>query len=249
MQRRARIKHGGEPHHIIQRGNNRSACFFSEEDYRFYLESVAAVAARYHCVIHAYMLMTNHVHLLATSQNSEGLPLMMRYLGSRYVRYVNSVYQRSGTLWGGRYKSSVIDSERYLLTCCRYIEFNPVRAGIVATPADYPWSSYGTHANGRPDDLLREHSCYLDLGKDNRTRQEAYRALFNDRLDSESLATIRAAVNSGLVLDGERFKDQIEAVLSRSVRAGKPGRPNGRRTPSSNRESARYPKAGISFPS
>lgn len=138
MPRRARIKHGGESHHIIQRGNNRSACFFSAEDYRFYLESVAAGAARYHCAIHAYVLMTNHVHLLATPRESEGLSLMMRYLGSRYVRYVNSVYKRSGTLWGGRYKSSVIDSERSLLSCCRYIEFNPVRAGILAAPSDYP---------------------------------------------------------------------------------------------------------------
>ena len=225
MPRRARIKHGGEPHHIIQRGNNRSACFFSDEDYRFYLESVAAGAARYYCAIHAYVLMTNHVHLLATPQDGEGLSLMMRYLCSRYVRYVNAVYQRSGTLWEGRYKSSIIDSERYLLTCCRYIECNPVRAGIVAAPSDYPWSSYGAHACGRPDDLLCEHPCYLELGKDNRAQQKAYRALFNDHLDSESLTTIRRAVNSGLVLGGERFKDEIEAALSRSVRSGKPGRP------------------------
>lgn len=173
--------------------------------------------------------MTNHVHLLATPQDGEGLSLMMRYLGSRYVRYVNSVYQRSGTLWEGRYKSSVIDSERYLLTCCRYIEFNPVRAGIVAAPSDYPWSSYGAHAYGRPDDLLREPPCYLDLGKDDRARQEAYRTLCNDHLDSESLITIRGAVNSGLVLGGERFKGEIEAALSRSVRAGKAGRPKKRR--------------------
>ena len=119
----------------------------------------------------------------------------------------------TGTLWEGRYKSSIIDSERYLMTCCRYIECNPVRAGIVAASSDYPWSSYGAHACGRPDDLLCEPPCYLELGKDNRARQKAYRVLFNDHLDSESLTTIRRAVNSGLVLGGERFKDEIEAAL------------------------------------
>lgn len=142
MPRQARIRHGGAPQHIIQRGNNLSACFFSEDDYRFYLESIAAGAARYHCAIYAYVPMTNHVHLLATPGDNEGLSLMMRYLGSRYVCYINTVYRRSGTLWEGRYKPCVIDSERYLLTCFRYIEFNPVRAGMVAVPSDYPWSSY-----------------------------------------------------------------------------------------------------------
>lgn len=225
MPRQARLSHGGEPHHIIQRGNNRSACFFSDEDCRFYLESVNAGAARYHCAIHAYVLMTNHVHLLLTPEDSEGLSRMMRYLGSRYVRYVNAVHQRSGTLWEGRYKSSVIDSENYLLTCCRYIELNPVRAGIVTAPSDYPWSSYGAHAHGCADEVIQYHPSYLDLGKDNRARQEAYRALCSENLDSKSLTIIRSAVNSGLILGGERFKDQIEAVLKRSVRAGKPGRP------------------------
>ena len=228
MPRRARIKHGGVPHHVIQRGNNRSACFFSEEDHGFYLESLSEGAVRYGCAIHAYVLMTNHVHLLTTPIDGEGLSLLMRYLGSRYVQYVNYVYKRSGTLWEGRFKSSVIDSERYLLTCCRYIELNPVRAGMVAAPSDYKWSSYGAHACGRPDDLLQDHPCYLDLGKDEQTRQEAYRALFQHDVDAESLVTIREAVNSGLALGGERFKDQIEAVLARSVRAGKPGRPRKR---------------------
>ena len=228
MPRQARIMHGGVPHHIIQRGNNRSACFFSEEDRGFYLESLSEGASRYGCAIHAYVLMTNHVHLLVTPIDGEGLSRMMRYLGSRYVQYVNYVYKRSGTLWEGRFKSSLVDSDHYLLTCSRYIEMNPVRAGLVAAPSDYKWSSYGAHACGRVDDLLQDHPTYLGLGKDGRERQEAYRSLFQHDVDDESLQSIRKAVNSGKVFGGERFKDQIEAVLAKSVRAGKPGRPRKR---------------------
>lgn len=225
MPRRARIRFPGIPLHIIQRGNNRAACFFADEDYRYYLQSLSEGAHRYGCAIHAYVLMTNHVHLLATPEDDEGLSHMMRYLGSRYVQYVNYVYRRSGTLWEGRFKSSLIDSDRYLLTCYRYIELNPVRAGMVAAPADYKWSSHGAHALGRPDDLLRDHSCYLALGVNSEARQGAYRELFQRQVDDVSLKAIRESVNSGLALGGEQFKDQVEAALARSVRAGKPGRP------------------------
>jgi putative transposase len=225
MPRRARIKCGGIPHHIIQRGNNRSACFFADEDYRLYLENLTEGAGRYECNVHAYVLMTNHVHLLATPKDDAGLSRMMRYLGSRYVQYVNYVYRRSGTLWEGRFKSSLIDSDRYLLTCYRYIELNPVRAGMVVAPIDYKWSSYGAHAFGRLDDLLQDHACYLALGENGEARQEAYRELFRHHVDEVSLKAIRESVNSGFALGDERFKDQVEAVLARSVRAGKPGRP------------------------
>ena len=181
MPRRARIKCGGIPHHIIQRGNNRTACFFADDDYRCYLQSLSEGAHRYGCAIHAYVLMTNHVHLLATPEDDEGLSHMMRYLGSRYVQYVNYVYRRSGTLWEGRFKSSLIDSDRYLLACYRYIELNPVCAGMAVAPADYKWSSYGAHALGRTDDLLRDHSCYLALGVNGEERQQAYGNCFNTK--------------------------------------------------------------------
>jgi putative transposase len=206
MPRRARIQCGGIPHHIIQRGNNRSACFFSDEDYRFYLGSLGEGAERYGCAVHAYVLMTNHVHLLATPEGDEGLCSLMRYLGSRYVQYINHVYRRSGTLWEGRYKSSLIDSERYLLTCYRYIEMNPVRAGMVAVPADYRWSSYDAHALGSPDDLLRDHSSYLALGEDGATRQAAYRELFRHQVDEEDMKAIRESITGGLAYGSERFK-------------------------------------------
>lgn len=225
MPRRARIICGGMPHHIIQRGNNRSACFFAERDYQLYLEYLAEGAGRYHCDVHAYVLMTNHVHLLATPEDEDGLSLMMRYLGSRYVQYVNQGYQRTGTLWEGRFKSSLIDSERYLLTCYRYVELNPVRAGMVNDPVSYRWSSCGAHAYGRPNLVLRDHPCYLALGRTAAKRQQAYRDLFQNRIGAAALQAIRTFVNSGLALGGECFKDQIEEMIDRSVRNGKPGRP------------------------
>ncbi|MBI1175143.1 MAG: transposase [Sideroxydans sp.] len=225
MPRKARIRHAGVPQHVIQRGNNRAVCFFTDADYRLYLDSLQEGATRYDCDIHAYVLMTNHVHLLVTPETEESLPYMMRYLGSRYVQYVNHVYKRSGTLWEGRYKSCLIDSAGYLLTCYRYIELNPVRAGMVDAAGDYKWSSYGIHALGKTDELIQDHPCYLALGTSEEARREAYQALFQHQMDDASLTAIREAANSGTALGSERFKDEIEAALARSVRPGKPGRP------------------------
>ncbi|HEY8037981.1 MAG TPA: transposase [Methylobacter sp.] len=225
MPRRARVRHAGVPQHVIQRGNNRAACFFADENYQSYLDSLQEGATRYGCNIHAYVLMTNHVHLLVTPEADESLSCMMRYLGSRYVQYVNHVYRRSGTLWEGRYKSSLIDSEGYLLTCYRYIELNPVRAGMVENASDYRWSSYGAHALGQADELIRDHACYLALGATDEIRHAAYQALFRHQIDEASLKAIRESVNSGTALGSERFKDEIEATLARSVRLGTPGRP------------------------
>jgi putative transposase len=225
MPRRSRVRHAGVPQHVIQRGNNRAACFFADEDYRTYLDSLLEGATRYGCDIHAYVLMTNHVHLLVKPETDESLSLMMRYLGSRYVQYVNHVYRRSGTLWEGRYKSSLIDSDGYLLTCYRYIELNPVRAGMAEDASGYRWSSYGAHAFGQADELIRDHPCYRALGSTDENRQAAYRALFQNQVDDASLKAIREAANSGTALGSERFKDEIEATLARSVRPGTPGRP------------------------
>ena len=225
MPRRARIRFAGIPQHVIQRGNNRAACFFADEDYQSYLDSLQQGAERYGCDIHAYVLMTNHVHLLATPADEESLAGMMRYLGSRYVQYVNYTYKRSGTLWEGRYKSSLIDSERYLLTCYRYIELNPVRAGMVKGAGDYKWSSYSAHALGQTNELIQDHSCYLALGLNEETRRTAYQALFRHQVDEETLTGIREAVNRGIAFGSERFKDEIEATLARSVRPGAVGRP------------------------
>jgi putative transposase len=225
MPRRARLKVAGVPHHVIQRGNNRSPCFCADEDYRFYLVCLQKGAERYQCTIHAYVLMTNHVHLLVSPGTEDGLSLMMRYLGSRYVQYFNYVYSRTGTLWEGRFRSSLIESERYLLTCYRYIESNPVRARIVKSPGEYPWSSYAHHAKGREDKVVREHPVYVALAATPHARQRAYRELFRQPLDGKDLEEIEASMNGGLVPDGDRFKEAIEPAAARRVRPAKGGRP------------------------
>jgi putative transposase len=153
-----------QPLHVIQRGNNREAIFFADEDYARYRDWLAAAAAEYGCAIHSFVLMTNHVHLLVTPRATDSLPRTMQSLGRRYVRHVNTVYRRTGTLWEGRYRAAPIDSEPYFLACCRYIELNPVRARMVRHPSDYRWSSYLAHAQGATDPMLTVHEIYDRLG-------------------------------------------------------------------------------------
>lgn len=177
MPRRARLLLPNVPLHIIQRGNNRQACFFAEEDCIVYLDWLKEYAAKTGCLIHAYMLMTNHIHLLISTEHSESAAALMKALGQRYVQYVNRTYQRSGTLWEGRFKSCLMQEDNYLLSCQRYIELNPVRAGMVAHPAEYRWSSYRANAQGEVDALLQPHSLYEGLGRSAESRQTAYREL------------------------------------------------------------------------
>ena len=151
MPRRARLSLPGIPWHIIQRGNNRSVCFHAEEDYYFYIYHLAELAARFGCAIHAYVLMTNHVHLLLTPEKANSVALLMKNLGQRYVQYVNRVYRRSGTLWEGRFRSCLTQTDDYVLACYRYIELNPVRAAMVRHPRDYRWSSYPANADGKQE--------------------------------------------------------------------------------------------------
>ena len=225
MPRRHRLRLPCVPLHVIQRGNNRQACFFAEEDYRFYLHWLAKGAQRYRCEVHAYVLMTNHVHLLVSPQGPEGAARLMQSLGRRYVQYVNRAYRRSGTLWEGRYKASLVDDDEYLLLCHRYIELNPVRANVVAHPGEYYWSSYAHHAGTRPCPLIRDHAGYLVLGRDEQERQAAYRELFRFQLDPGLIDEIRTATRHGLVIGSERFKDEIEALLKRRVTPPRRGRP------------------------
>ena len=225
MPRRKRLNLSDVPQHIIQRGNNRQATFFAEEDYRFYLDRLADAARKYGCSIYAYVLMTNHVHLLASAGRSYGLSLMMQYVGRYFVRYINRTYRRSGTLWEGRFRASLVDTETYFLRCCRYIECNPVRAGMVEGPGNYAWSSYRCHAFGAADTLVTTHEEYDRLGNSAGERQRAYRGLFRSELDSGELGEIRDTVNSGWPLGSDRFKDEIEQTLRSSVRPPKRGRP------------------------
>ena len=183
-------------------------------------------AEKNHAEIHAYVLMTNHVHLLVTPVNEFTISHMMQDLGRKYVRSFNLRYGRSGTLWEGRYKASLVDSEAYLLTCMRYIEMNPVRAAIVESPGEYRWSSYAGNALGKADRLLKHHLLYLSLGSDESTRRRVYRGLFRPQLVDQEVHAIRDALNHELVLGRESFKDEISATTDRQTRPGAPGRPS-----------------------
>jgi len=215
-----------QPLHLIQRGNNREAIFFCDEDYQRYRAWLGEAATGNGCSVHAYVLMTNHVHLLVTPAAADAIPRMMQSLGRRYVRYVNAAYQRTGTLWEGRYRAAPIDSESYFLSCCRYIELNPVRAAMVRHPRGYAWSSYRAHALGRPDELVSDHPLYRALGRSSPQRQEAYRDLFRVSLDPDFIDSLRAATNGGWALGNDRFKRQIAKAMGRRVAPLPRGRPS-----------------------
>ena len=225
MPRRARLRIAGAPLHIIQRGNNRSACFFADHDYGCYLRHLEELAARYACSIHAYVLMTNHVHLLLTPGRPDGASLLMKYLGQRYVQYVNRVYDRSGTLWEGRFRSSIVQAETYLLRCQRYIELNPVRAGMVDTPGAYRWSSFSANALRHRSALVTPHPLFLVLGTHESSRRAAYLELFRNELEPGELEEIRTSANAGYALGNERFRKEIEIALGRRAGPGRSGRP------------------------
>lgn len=227
MSRPDRTEVPGVPLHIVQRGNNRSACFFSDLDRRFYLSCLREVAALRGCDVHAYVLMSNHVHLLVTPKVAGAASATMQDLGRRYVRNVNSIHGRTGTLWEGRFKSSLVDTERYLFTCHRYIELNPVRAGIVRTPAEYPWSSHAYYAAGTPNRLVTPNSLYATLGASPDARMAAFRAMFEDAVAEADIARLRVAVNKGWAVGTDAFLDLMERSLGRSIRPPRRGRPKG----------------------
>lgn len=213
----------GQSLHVIQRGNDRQAIFFDDADYELYRGWLADAAAEHGLAVHAYVLMTNHVHLLVTPEAAESVPGTMQSLGRRYVRHVNAQYRRTGTLWEGRYRAAPIDSDNYFFSCCRYIELNPVRARMVDHPRHYRWSSYRAHAEGREDTLAAFHPIFRRLGRTVEARQEAYRDLFKDKLAQDFVEAIRKATNGGWALGGERFRKQVAAAAKRRVAPLPPG--------------------------
>lgn len=227
MPRRARLIVPGVPMHLIQRGNNRQICFASDQDYQFYLEYLKEYAEKTDCQIHAYVLMTNHVHLLVTPRQADSIGQLMKSLGQRYVQYFSRSYRRSGTLWEGRYRSCLTQEEDYLLSCQRYIELNPVRANMVEHPAGYLWSSYRINTQGEKDSLnmIKPHELYLRLGANQIKRQTVYRELLRYELEPGIVNEIRKANNGNYVLGNSRFAQEVESLLKRRVQAGKPGRP------------------------
>ena len=233
MPRRARLILPDVPVHLIQRGNNRQACFFANEDFRFYLHWLGEHARNHGCRIHAYVLMTNHVHLLMSTGATRSISDMMKALGQRYVQYVNRSYRRSGTLWEGRFCSCLTQDDSYLLACYRYVELNPVRAAMVEHPAEYRWSSYRANAQGEVDPLLQPHPTYCALGIDQDSRLAAYRELFRYELDPGLVDEIRRATNGTFALGDHRFAEQITAALGRRAAVGHSGQPRKRTAPGS----------------
>ncbi len=226
MARLPRFFAKGHPLHIIQRGNSRQNVFESEPDYLFYLDCLENAAGVNGLAIHAYVLMPNHLHLLATPSRETSIPKTLQSVGRRYVQYFNSARGRSGTLWEGRYRSTVIDAEAYLITCMRYIELNPVRSkGKVDRPADYPFSSYRGNALGELDTLLTAHDVYRRLGRSAAERHTAYRQLFRAPPANADIEAIRHATNKAWALGDEPFRSKIEALSGRRATPLPRGRP------------------------
>jgi len=216
MARQPRFVLVGHPQHIIVRGNNRQAIFLRNEDYQFYLEKLQAACSEHQCDLHAYVLMTNHVHLLITPWKEDGISKTMQMLGRYYVQYFNFVHRRTGTLWEGRYRAGLIDSENYALICYRYIELNPVRTvGLVDHPGEYPWSSYRHNAIGEQNQLVVHHPIYDALGSTDTDRQAAYKELFQSHIPSRTLEALRAATNKAWILGDSDFKGKIGEMVDR----------------------------------
>jgi putative transposase len=225
MPRKPRYYEADIPCHVISRGNNRQACFFENDDYCFYLECLRDACARYRVALHAYVLMTNHVHLLMTPERKEGISQVMQSVGRRYVQYVNHRYCRSGTLWEGRHKASMVDQETYLLICYRYIELNPVRARMVEHPSYYRWSSYRENTGLDPQRYVKGHECYMRLGLDKSSREQSYQVLFGEALANHTLNEVRSAARFSMPLGDSRFRSQVENATGQKLGHAKRGRP------------------------
>lgn len=228
MPRRPRVHLDGVPLHIVQRGHNREACFFCDDDCNSYLHWLGESLGDAGCALHAYVLMTNHVHLLLTPSRAETVPKILISLGRRYVQYINRSYRRTGTLWDSRYKSSLVYAETHLLACQRYIELNPVRAAMVDDPAHYRWSSYRSNALGQRDSRISPHALYQSLAKNDEDRRAVYRALFDGELNHDAINDIRLALSQCQPLGNSRFYAQIETMTGTRREAKPRGRPRRR---------------------
>jgi putative transposase len=225
MPRTARLRAPGLPLHIVHRGHNGEACFRTERDFERYLEVLEEASALYHCLVHAFVLMTNHVHLLVTPQEALSASLMMKKVAQKHAQVLNRREERVGSFWSDRFYSSVIQTDRYLLACHRYIELNPVRAGMVASPRYYVWSSYRHNAEGVACPILTPHSLYSELGHSAEARQRAYRSLFSETVDEAMLEQFRVATKSSRAVGDEDFHRELGGLLGTCTFARQPGRP------------------------
>lgn len=210
------------PLHVVQRGNDRQACFFEERDYRVYLRALAEAAVKCSVTVHAYVLMTNHVHLLVTPRAIGAVSKLMQSVGARYVWYVNAHRRRTGTLWEGRYKACLVSRDEHVLTACRYIDLNPVRAGMVRHPSDYCWSSYAALTEARIDSLVTPHDTLFQLGS---PRGPAYARWCADADCGEAESRLREATGRELAFGSDAFRTEIEIRTRRSLAGRGRGRP------------------------
>lgn len=217
MARRARLLRSGVPLHLVQRGHNRAACFFTETDRLVYLSMLGECSSKAECAIHAYVLMTNHVHLLMSASEPASVSQMIKALSQRYVQYVNRRYTRVGTLWQGRYHSCLVENDSYFLACQQYIELNPVRARMVSHPGAYGWSSYRANAEGVADPVVSPHDVYQRLGPQAADRQAAYRGLFTEEIDTDILQVLRQATHGNSTIADGLVIDRYAAVLGSSA--------------------------------
>lgn len=225
MARLPRLTLAGHLHHVIQRGNNRQPIFVDGEDFELMLTLLADNAQKFAVAVHAYVLMGNHFHLLTTPSTADGLPQMMQAVGRRYVQHFNRRHARTGTLWDGRYRSTVLEPERYLLPCMVYLDLNPVRAGVVTQPSDYAWSSHAHWLGRRTDRLLTPHALYWALGNTPFAREAAYAALVQAGIGSEEQAALTQSVLSGWALGAPEFVEELQQRTARRVTQGRAGRP------------------------
>ena len=227
MPRKPRIFLPNIPVHMVIRGNNKQVIFAEEQDNLTYLDWLEEGLEQTDSQLHAYVLMSNHVHLLVSSSKGENISRLSQHVGRKYVPYFNRKYGRSGTIWEGRFKASSVESENYLLACYRYIEMNPVRAGMVSSPGAYRWSSYRANALGHSETLITPHPVYQELGKDEEQRLTRYRELFSDILDGKLVDTIRASTQTGTPLGNDKFKEEVEKTLGIKIGQTRRGRPTG----------------------
>ena len=225
MPRRPRVFLPGQPIHLIQRGHNRCQVFFGQDDAKAYLGWLQDAASKHGLYIHAYVLMTNHVHLLVSPASEQALPKALRDVNWHYTRHINAAHDRSGSLWDGRYKACIVEADTYLIACCRYIEFNPVRAGLAQGPASYRWSSHKANAEGATNPLLTPHPLYTKLGNTPADRAAAYREMCKAELPESTVHAIRTATNGGWALGKDAFAEKVGRHAGRNMAPRGPGRP------------------------
>jgi len=231
MPRSARLRAPGYPLHIVHRGHNGNDCFRCDHDFQRYLAMLKEASSRHECQVHAFVLMTNHVHLLVTSPTESGASLMMKHVAQKHAQALNRREGRMGSFWSDRFYSSLVQCDGYFLACHRYIEMNPIRAGLASKPWQYPWSSYRHNAEGDECGVLTPHSVYLSLGVGMEGRQRAYRSLFTADLEPDTVEQFRAATRSGRAVGDDRFHRLLGERLGVPTRPRRPGRPNRNRRP------------------